>query len=405
MLKFSPSQVLITTLLVILVTSCHVGRYFVWNVVDLRDHKKFPALTVTRDSDQPFLFAKSLQPELFESIPYRNGKHKMDSLVGRKKDKTVALVIVRNDTILFEEYYGKYEQSSVVPSFSVAKSFTSALIGIAIEEGAIESVSDPVSKYLPELCDSDPRIEELTIGHLLDMFSGLDFNERAFFNPFKGIAPLYYGKNLERLVSKLEFERDPGTRYEYQSVNTQVLGLILERATGKTPAEYLQEKIWKKIGMEYDASWSIDSKKNRTVKTYCCLNATARDFAKFGRLYLNHGQWNGEQIVPKEWVQKSITSTPPYRRYQNHWYSVSRPVYFDSLELQTARQHYRWLRRSRRYPDKYFAQEMGPAFMASGLLGQFIYVDPRKNLVMVRLGKGYGDVDWWQFFERVGEVL
>jgi CubicO group peptidase (beta-lactamase class C family) len=148
--------------------------------------------------------------------------------------------------------------------------------------------------------------------------------------------------------------------------------LILERATGKSVTEYLNEKIWTHLGTEYDASWSIDRNKNGLEKTFCCINARARDFAKFGRLYLNKGNWQGTQLIPENWV---IESTTPTRE-----------------EGGAARYKYQW-----------WLTQLG--YEANGLHGQFIYVCPQKNVVLVRLGKRDGDIQWGAFFDQVAALL
>ncbi|HET9053029.1 MAG TPA: serine hydrolase, partial [Cyclobacteriaceae bacterium] len=157
-------------------------------------------------------------------------------------------------------------------------------------------------------------------------------------------------------------------KFEYVSGNTQLLGLVLERALkNKTVTEYLQEKLWKPLGMEYDASWSLDKKKNGLEKTFCCLNARARDFAKIGRLYLNKGNWNGKQIVSQKWVEVS--------------------THADLTDGGASFYKYQW-----------WIPSPNGDFMAEGILGQFIYVNPAKNLVIVRLGKKHGDTDWARTF-------
>ena len=166
----------------------------------------------------------------------------------------------------------------------------------------------------------------------------------------------------------MKLKREPGTKFDYASGNTQLLGLLLERSLkGKTITAYLQEKIWTPLGMEYDASWSIDQRKNGIEKTFCCLNARARDFAKLGRLYKNKGNWNGKQIVSQQWVEESTkadTTNGSVAFYQYQWW------------LPTPNQD----------------------FMAEGILGQYIYVNPSKDLIIVRLGKNEGKVDWWNVF-------
>lgn len=218
-------------------------------------------------------------------------------------NKTVAFLIIQHDTILYEKYFNDYEVSSVVASFSMAKSVTSMLIGCAIEDGLIESVNEPITNYLPELKKNG--LERVTIEHLLQMTSGIKFNE-SYINPLGHAATSYYGSNLRKAVGKLKLKNEPGKAFNYVSGDTQLLGMVLERALkGKTISAYLEEKLWLPMHMEFDASWSTDREKNGVEKTFCCLNARARDFAKLGRLYLNKGNWDGQQLVPRAWVEQS----------------------------------------------------------------------------------------------------
>lgn len=288
-----------------------------------------------------------------------------------ERENTLAFLIIQNDTIQYENYWKKYDETSIVPSFSMAKSITSILIGCAIDDRLIHSVNDPVTDYIPELKENG--FEKVTIEHLLQMTSGVDFSE-SYRNPFGDAATFYYGRNLRKAVRKMELKTEPGTRFDYVSGNTQLLGLVLERALeGRTITSYLEEKIWKPLGMEFQASWSLDKKKNGLEKTFCCINGRARDYAKIGRLYLNKGNWNGKQIVSEEWVTQSTkidTTNGSVRHYQHQW----------------------WL-----------PTEKGD-FMAEGILGQFIYVNPEKNLIIVRLGKNSGDIDWDGFLPKIGNA-
>lgn len=343
-----------------LISSCQVGRYVVYNFADIKDYKKFPAHTL-RHSTTTFTFHDSAGSKAPKAISVGKDKQTpFDKYL--EENKTVAFLIIQNDTVRYEKYFKGYNQTSIVPSFSMAKSVTSILIGCAIHDSLIQSVDDPVTKYLPEL--EKNGLGKVTIRHLLQMTSGIKFNE-SYTNPFGDAAAYYYGRNLRKQIHKMKPGEQPGTRFAYSSGNTQLLGAILEKAlNGKTITQYLQEKIWQPLGMEYDASWSIDRKKNGLEKTFCCLNAPARDFAKIGRLYLHNGKWNGKTIVPAQWVQQS---THP-----------------DTSQGGAAYYKYQW-----------WLPTPNGDFMAQGILGQFIYVNPAKNLIIVRLGKKSGDINWW----------
>lgn len=354
------------SILLVALASCTAGRMLIYNFADIKDYKKFQNRPIQAPSDTwTFSYGDSLKPPKTitangESMPWR------DFL---EEYKSVAFLLIRNDTILIEDYLNGYDEESIVTSFSVAKSVVSILYGIAIEEGIIGGVSDPVTKYIPEL--KEAGFDKVTIEHLLQMTSGLKFNE-SYANPFGEAANYYYGGNLEKLVTNAKLENEPGETFNYVSGDTQILTLILSRALGeKTVTAYFEEKVWKPLGMEYDASWSLD-KKDGLEKGFCCLNMRARDFAKIGRLYLNKGNWNGKQIVPADWVAQSTkvdSSNGSADYYQYQW----------------------WL-----FPEK-------NEFYANGILGQYIFVSPDRNIVAVRLGQKTAGVGWSGFISKLSE--
>ncbi|NQZ75337.1 MAG: serine hydrolase [Ekhidna sp.] len=395
---------LLGAVLTVMMSSCHVGRFFVWNFADADDNKKFDEITI-ENSGTPFQFVEVLDSNglrLPDSLKWykRKGSTKLPFEEALLKSNTMAFMVIRNDSILYENYMNGMKESDLHPSFSAGKSFVSMLVGIAIGEGKIKSVNDPITEYIPELRNGR-GFEKITIEHLLDMRSGIKFNE-GYFNPFGNVAKFYYGKNIKKYIPKLKIKEDPNIQQEYVSINTQLLSLILENATGVSTATYLEEKVWKHLGMEYPASWSIDSEKNQTVKAFCCLNARARDFAKLGRLYLNEGNWEGRQIIPSDWVKASTT----YDTVKNHfgysyqwWTTRLRSLKTDSTK----------------YPDLFYQKQVeieedGVAvtkdyiyshygdFYAMGFLGQYIYMYPKKDLIIVRLGDGDGRVYWQELF-------
>ena len=191
------------------------------------------------------------------------------------------------------------------------------------------------------------------------------------------------------------------------SENTQLLAFIIERATGKKVPEYLQEKLWQPLGMEYDASWSIDSKKHQEAKAFCCLNACARDFAKFGRLYLNNGNWNGKQIIPAEWVNASTMvndSTKDYFYTYQWWHNADWKRLSDTSSIvHSASERVFTYTNKKGKTSKYLIKPEND-FYADGLLGQFIYVYPEKNIIIVRSGK-QAKVNWPKIFNNIAKEL
>lgn len=378
--------------------SCTVGRFFYWNFADINDYKKFKYLTVSKP-ETPFKFIKNSKGLPFDTISYNGTTYKFDDFF--ELNKSAAFLIIKNDTILYEKYFLDRNESSYVPSFSMAKSFVSALIGIAVSEGSIKSIHDPITNYIPELKKNDERFSKITIEHLLNMRSGILFKEK-YINPFGNVAKSYYGRNLLAQLKKLKIKSEPDKKFEYISENTQILSFILEQATGEKIPEYLQEKIWKPLGMEYDATWSIDSKKHKEAKAFCCINAVALDFAKFGRLYLNGGKWNGKQIVPEEWVKKSTiiddSSKDPFYSYQ-WWHNVDWEKTDDTTGLTTVEKS----RLISRLGNTYLRIPMNDYF-ADGLLGQFIYIYPEKNIIIVRLGKA-SKIHWPKIMNKIAKEL
>ncbi|HMR20317.1 MAG TPA: serine hydrolase [Sphingobacterium sp.] len=348
-------------------SSCKVSRFVVYNFSNITDYKIFPERKVSNNSS-PFVFATTNQPSTFGSFKVDGKEIPFEQYLD--DNETVAFMIIHNDRIMYEKYFNKYNETSIVASFSMAKSITSILIGCALDDKLIKSVDEPIINYIPELAKNG--FENITIKHLLQMTSGIKFNE-SYYNPFGDAATFYYGTGLLRAVKKMKSEADPGTRFKYSSGDSQVLGLVLQRALkDKSISQYLEEKIWQPLGMEYPASWSLD-KKNGMEKTFCCVNARARDFAKIGRLYLHQGNWNGIQIVSQNWVSES---TKVDTTDNSKWYY----------------QHQWWL------PSK------EGDYLANGHLGQYIYVHPDKNLIIVRLGKKEGNVKWQSIFRNLASL-
>lgn len=354
----------LSIIIALLLPACQLGRFIFYNFADIKDYQKFQSRPLTANNT-PFnfqvtnngKFPKTLNNILFDKYLEDN--------------KTVAFLIIKNDTIQYEKYFKGYDEERIVPSFSMAKSVTSILIGCAIDDGLIQSVEEPITNFIPELKKNG--FEQVTIKHLLQMTSGIKFNE-SYVNPFGHAASFYYGLNLRKEIGKMKLKSPAGQKFAYASGNTQLLGLVLERALkNKTITSYLQEKIWTPLAMEYDASWSIDRKKHGLEKTFCCLNARARDFAKIGRLYKNRGNWNGNQIVSQHWVETSTkldTSNGSAKFYQYQWWLPTPNV----------------------------------DFMAEGILGQFVYVNPSKDLIIVRLGKQEGKANWWSIFTSIANA-
>ncbi|MDR1527258.1 MAG: beta-lactamase family protein [Dysgonamonadaceae bacterium] len=396
-------------------SSCVVYRGARYGTAGIDEYNAFPQAKVETDANKFRFYRNADLPDIGATKVIMSKKDTITVDEYLAKTHTTAFLIIRNDTILCEKYYRGYDSSRISTFFSVTKSVTSLLVGIAVDEGYIKSVHDPVTDYIPELKNKDPHFRKLTVEHLLNMRAGLQFSE-SYLNPFSDMAKLYYGENQLKLIEKLKFAKEPGEEYAYNSVTTAILGIVLERATGKPYATWLEEKVWKPLGMEHPASISLDDKKRRSAKAYGGLNATAIDLAKIGRLYLNGGNWNGKQIVSQAWIDKSVLPAvvgiedwKKYKDCQYNWYSDDRTCFTtdstgayrftDSISArnfaeQSAFKYYT----VRKYLDKkagnyWVVCELAPQFYAYGILSQILYVDPERKFIIVRLGEKWATGD------------
>lgn len=358
-----------------LLSGCHVGRFFIYNFANITDYKKFPERTIRTNPTDVFEFERQLNPSILLTEHTQNRFESVEELESILEDsKSVAFMVIHNDTIKYEWYADKWSNAELVTSFSMSKSVISALIGVALHEGHIKSLDEPITNYIQLF--KNEGFDKITIQHLLDMRTGIDYNE-SYYNPFGNVAAGYYGRNLDRHISNLKIKGPPGEEFEYISIATQLLGNIIEEATGQSVSSYMQEQIWPKIGTEFDASWSMDRKKGRE-KSFCCINAHAEDFAKFARLYLNLGKWEDEQVIPENWVKQSVqiqTDTED-NFYQNQWWLFG-PSDRNQPELVT--------------------------YAAQGHLGQVMAVDPTKNLIVIRFGKSWGRTNWLSLIKSIGK--
>ncbi len=263
--------------------------------------------------------------------------------------ETVAFLIIKNDSILFEEYAENYGPESKTNSFSMAKSITSALLGKAIDDGFIKNLDQPVSDFYPNFENS-----ETTVGDLSSMASGLDWEE-SYSSPFSVTARSYYDDDVAETILGLKVIETPGEKFKYLSGNTQLLAMVIEKATGKKLSNYLSESFWKPLGAEQPALWQLDDAENQLAKAYCCLASNARDFARFGKLYKHFGKWEGVQLLDSTFVEKSIQ--PRFSESPEYGYGF-------------------WL--SDHLGKKIFAMR--------GILGQYVIVVPEDDLIIVRLG-------------------
>jgi len=265
----------------------YIYRVMVWQESDAFDWQKFPNHPL-RAATSPYYFKSVPEPRVEELFQQLSGTEDWNSFL--EANATQAFIVIQDGKILYENYFNDTQRASIVTSFSITKSFDSALIGIAIQEGYINSVDDPITKYIPELAERDPQFNEITIRHVLLMASGLEYTEMRPLL-FNGDDPLttYFPDQRKITLENTHIIDPPGQYFQYNKYHPQLLGLILERTTGMTATQYLQTRIWNPLGMEFDGSWSTDSVGSDFEKMETGVNARAIDFAKFGVLYLNGG--------------------------------------------------------------------------------------------------------------------
>ena len=348
-MKFKPGYILLGILLVYCI-SWLTGTRYIWKTlvyqkVDYDDYKIFHNRGIKKGV--PYYFPASTStidcpPDLKKYLT---------------EIESIGLLVLRNDSVAYENYWDGYDETTIANSFSVAKSYVSMMVGIAIEDGYIESTEQSVREFLPDL--DSATFHAITLGHLLTMSSGLEWIER-YNMPINHTTESYYGTNLWKLVSRLKRKHPPGEVYHYKGCDPQLLAFVLAEATGTNISSYLSTRFWKPTGSESGALWSLDHK-NGTEKAYCCINAVARDFARIGQVYLHHGKWNDAQLVDSLWVAKSVRahkipdrSGDPVDYYGYQWWTM---------------------------------EDIGKnVFYCRGLNGQYVIVMPDQKAVIVRTG-------------------
>ncbi|MFN8437763.1 MAG: serine hydrolase [Cytophagales bacterium] len=342
------------------------GRFYLYKTIwynfsNIDDGNIFPKRVIENGTPEPWKYSKKFNKT---ALPDTLEKY-LTSL------NTAATLVIKNDSVVFEQYWDGYTDSSQTNSFSIAKSMVSLLVGIALNEHKINSLNDPVRKYLPEYKHNLGN--NVTIKHLLTMSSGLNWDE-SYKNPLSMTTEAYYGSDLQSLIKKIYPIQKPGEYFSYKSGDTQILGLMLMKLYNKSLSEILSEKIWKKIGAEHPAYWSLD-KENGIEKAYCCVNTNARDYARLGKLMMNFGVWNNDTIVNKEYITEAITpnglideeTKQPIDYYGYQWWIL--PLYKNHNDM----------------------------FYARGVNGQYVIVIPSEKTIIVRLGDKRG--------EKVGKTV
>ncbi|MCB9171147.1 MAG: serine hydrolase [Flavobacteriales bacterium] len=313
---------------------------------EIDDRNFFPYTAIPADDPQPWP----------ESSRYGQVSLTTEQEARLKELYSVGFVVVQNDSLLFEKYWSGWDADSVTNSFSVAKSYISVLTGVAMKEGKIDNVFQKVGEFLPEFRGGCK--DKITLWNLLTMSTGLDWSESGA-DPFSDNAKGYYGYHVRELSIGQPCRDGPGKEFDYISGSTQIMAAVLEKAYGQDLVTLVHDKVWVPLGCEHEAYWGKD-RKNGDYKAFCCLYATARDFARIGQLYLDSGMWRGHRILPEEYWQASIT-----------------PAELDDKGSPNKRYGYFW----------WLADLDGkPIYYCRGFHGEYVVVIPWERLVMVRTG-------------------
>jgi CubicO group peptidase (beta-lactamase class C family) len=370
----------------------YVRRIVLWGNSSVADIDHFPARRIAAPGI-PFRFVDAPdEPRVAAAFRHAIAREpgaeqgQADFRAFLARNDTTGFIVAKGDRLLYEGYFNGRRRDSWQTSFSMAKSFVSTLVGIAIADGRIESVDQPIVDFLPEL--DRETFAHVTIRHLLRMSSGFAYDRSKILglvdSPWGDDAKIYYSPRLRALALRIEPERPPLHRFQYDNYHPLLLGLILERATGMPVSAYLEEKIWSPLGMEFPASWSLDSEADGLEKLESGLNARTIDFAKFGLLMLRRGVWNGRQLVPRDWIEQA--TTPPADTPEDYYHH---DLFADDPFFRSDGGFYGFMWWG-------YAPRGGRRdFFAFGRYGQFIYVVPEKDLVIVRNGTSDGCVTFW----------
>lgn len=366
-----------TAFLIALCSSCTTYKAIRTGLPEPDIYKHFVCDTIN-PSANPFYFARN-EANALDTVKFNGGQFNHET-IGEFFSRTRGngtLLIIHNDSIIYEHSFGNADIDSIYNIFSISKAITSLATGIAIDKGYLE-LSDTVTKFIPELYDGDPQFQSLTVEHLLDMRTGLHFKESYAGNPFSRTSKLLYGNDVLKQIRKLTFDLQPGSKHYYNSMSTAILGIVLERATNQSFAGFVQNYIWQPLGMESKALVALDDAEHRHAKVYGGIAMTTKDLAKIGRLYINKGKCNGMQIVSEDYITRSMNST-----FENETYSLG------------------WNNITNRIDGE---DKISPKFFAIGLYGQILFCDPINNLIFVTLGDTKGCEFHW-IFDDLGSVI
>lgn len=314
-----------------------------------------PVNVIKNGDGDVFCFDTGETIQLPEQFSFQGQQYSVDEFL--TDTKTTALLVIKDDKIRYEKYYMGGDENTLFSSNSIGKSFVSALFGIAVSEGYIESVDDPLGKYIKEFRGTE--LENIPLKACLQMASGIDFDEDNDMSKFS--LKTLLGIPAIQAISGYGVQEEPFTQRRYLSINTEILGEVIVQATGQNLSQYMEDKLWTKIGVQQEAYWTLNNDKELAMGG---LSVALRDYARFARLYLNNGVYNGKQIIPEQWVKDSLDASEPY----------SKPG-ADGIPYAALGYGYQW----------WIPAGTEQEFAAIGVYGQWIYVNPTSNTIIVKM--------------------
>lgn len=343
----------------------------------IKDGKTFGRIPLPEPETEVYRFAKvdnNIElPELMDWAGSKADKKFTDAEDFVSSNRTSALLIIRSDTILYERYFNGFTDSTITQVFSVTKPLIASLLSQAIEEGRIENLDEPVIDYLC-LKGKEEKCQALTFKHLAQMQSG--FNHYDYRRIFR-VLRLYYAKDLDTYVAKARVGRMPGGKFLYKSFDTQVLGMCLEKVFEEDDLiNRFVELYWKNIHPEHKGYFSVDGKKNKNPKYFGGLNIAARDLAKIGKIYMNDGKFEDQQVISEDWIHYIEDTTNHVGKWD---YGLG--WYFDAYS-----------------PEHQI-------YYGSGFNGQFLVINKTNNTIIVRLGEKENGYDWWKMLTEMSKLF
>lgn len=381
---------------IVLLSSCTYSRIIHRNFPNVTDYKIFPQAIIER-SEQEFKFERNganlklPDQNIWGFKPsgkrIKNSKSTLEAYL--EKNNTTSLIVIRHDTILYENYFNGYQKDTRSIHFSINKAIMSILTSIAIKEGAFKGIDQKIGDFIP-MYSGDER-GEVTIGNLVSMNAGFDAND---YGQQMRFIRLYYSKTPQKFMAQRKIKYPPGEHFAYSSFNSMLLALCMEKATKMPLNEYMEQKLWKKLGMSYNASMSTF--KDGTPMAWGGLASYPIDLVKFGKLLLDNGAWEGEDLIPEYYIRackdRSENKGKVWLYSKGFWLDT-----FNCLKEEDISKY--------KFMDQKCNCDNENELSAIGYRGQVLYIDFEKELIILRLGTGSGRSNWSRGISKLGSLL